>query len=418
MKLHWYIANRYLKSKRKESFISFISGFSTVGICLGVAVLIIVMSVMNGFKSDIIKSIIGTNSHIYITSYSKNISDYKDIINYVKDIQSKNNNKIIEISPTISEQVLISHYKNSSGIIVTGITFEDISARKLLYDAAKKYNLSKFKNNQNVILLGTPVARYLGVKLGDKITMVSPNGYVTVLGSLPSTAAFEVIGLISTGMYQYDSSLAIIPFKKAQSFFMYEDNEAQNIEIQLENPFDADKIALNLYKRLKNVEINTWATNNKYLMNALSVEKNVMFLILFLVIIIAAFNIVSSLVMLVRSKTKEIAVLKTMGMLNKDIILIFMLIGMRIGLKGTIIGGILGSVISLNLDSIKKGLEKLVGINLFPEEVYFLSQLPSEIQISQVCTILMLSFLVALLSTIYPSIQASKVNPSKGIKYE
>ena len=410
--LKWSIASRYLKSKRKESFISFISWFALIGIALGVAVLIIVMSVMNGFRKEIISSINNNNGHIFIFD-NKPIVNYEPIVANLEKI-----NEVYSVTPIIQEQVLIAFKKNNLGAITTGISYKNLIQRKNIVKNIGKEALADFNTNQSVILLGRVIARNLGVNIGDNITLISPNGYSTVMGQMPRFSAFKVVGIINSGMYQYDSSTIMIPLVKAQEFFLY-DKSIQKIEIFLNDPTLANTIASNIFQQLhQQFNIETWEDTNRYLMNALEVERNVMFLILLLVIIIATFNIVSGLIMLVRSKTKEIAILRTIGFSQYDVIHIFVLIGLRIGVIGTFMGAILGTLFSYNIESIRKLLEKITGTSLFAEEIYFLSKLPADVKSYQVILVIVIAIVCAFFASIYPAIKASKINPVDGIKYD
>ncbi len=410
--LKWSIASRYLKSKRKESFISFISWFALIGIALGVAVLIIVMSVMNGFRKEIISSINNNNGHIFIFD-NKPIVNYEPIVANLEKI-----NEVYSVTPIIQEQVLIAFKKNNLGAITTGISYKNLIQRKNIVKNIGKEALADFNTNQSVILLGRVIARNLGVNVGDNITLISPNGYSTVMGQMPRFSAFKVVGIINSGMYQYDSSTIMIPLVKAQEFFLY-GQSIQKIEIFLNDPTIANTIARNIFQQLhQQFNIETWEDTNRYLMNALEVERNVMFLILLLVIIIATFNIVSGLIMLVRSKTKEIAILRTIGFSQYDVIHIFVLIGLRIGVIGTFMGAILGTLFSYNIESIRKLLEKITGTSLFAEEIYFLSKLPADVKSYQVILVIVIAIVCAFFASIYPAIKASKINPVDGIKYD
>ena len=406
--LKWSIASRYLKSKRKESFISFISWFALIGIALGVAVLIIVMSVMNGFRKEIISSINNNNGHIFIFD-NKPIVNYEPIVANLEKI-----NEVYSVTPIIQEQVLIAFKKNNLGAITTGISYKNLIQRKNIVKNIGNEALADFNTNQSVILLGRVIARNLGVNIGDNITLISPNGYSTVMGQMPRFSAFKVVGIINSGMYQYDSSTIMIPLVKAQEFFLY-DKSIQKIEIFLNDPTLANTIASNIFQQLhQQFNIETWEDTNRYLMNALEVERNVMFLILLLVIIIATFNIVSGLIMLVRSKTKEIAILRTIGFSQYDVIHIFVLIGLRIGVIGTF----MGTLFSYNIESIRKLLEKITGTSLFAEEIYFLSKLPADVKSYQVILVIVIAIVCAFFASIYPAIKASKINPVDGIKYD
>ncbi len=414
LKLEAQIAKRYLKSKRKESFISFISWFALIGIALGVATLIIVMSVMNGFRKEIINNFIGTSGHIFVYSQTPNnqITNFQPIIDKLKDVEG-----VKGVFPSIAEQVLLSQKNQSSGVMLLGLSYDDVYKRELLNKSLRGYNLKEFKDGKNVVLLGKYVARNLGVGVGDNITAISPNGYSTMFGALPRFGSFKVIGIINTGMYQFDSSTAIIPFHLAQDFFFYGKN-TQKIELFLDNPQNAESVKLKIMQTKQIYNLETWEDNNKYLINALEVERNVMFLILSLVILIAAFNIISGLVMLVRSKTKEIAILRAMGLSRRSIITIFLMVGIRIGFFGTFFGGLLGTLFSYNIESIRNFLESLLKVNLFSEEIYFLSKLPADINSMQVIVVIFMAILFSVLASIYPAIRASKIQPAEGLKYE
>lgn len=412
--IEFTIANKYLKSKRKESFITFISWFSLIGIALGVAVLIIVMSVMNGFRKQIISNLIGLSGHVYVSSaYNNNsINNYNNVITTIKQ-----NNLVTNAFAVINQQVLFSSNGNSFGGMVSGLSVNNILSKPLLASSLTTQNIQTFKENKNSIILGYALANSLGVKINDNVTLISPNGYSSVFGSVPKFGSYKVVALVNTGLYQYDSSLAILRLDVAQQFFNY-NNSAQQIEIFLTDYNLANQAKAQLQQSLSNFYITNWQDTNKYLIDALLVERNVMFLILSLVILIASFNIVSGLTMLVKNKTKEIAILRTMGLSENSVIKIFLLVGLRIGVVGTTFGSILGCIIALNLESIKLFLESTFGVSLFPQQVYFLSQLPSDLQSFQVVFIVLLAISFSLLSAIYPAIKASKVSPAEGLKHD
>lgn len=413
MKLEWDISKKYLKSKRKESFISFISWFALIGIALGVAVLIIVMSVMNGFRKEIVSNLIGANGHLFVVERGGTVPNYQNIIDSIGHIK-----EITNIAPAIQGQAMISNQYSSTGISVEGLTFNDLSKREILYKNLEKENLSEFKAGEQVAIVGRVVARNLNIKVGDSITLITANGYTTILGSMPKFAGFKVVEILDTGMYQYDSSMVIIPFNVAQDFFNFKSTDTEKIDIFIKDPQNTEEVAEEIY-RISDVNyIQGWKESNRYLINALEVERNVMFLILSLVILIASFNIVSGLIMLVRSKTREVAILRTIGMSKKSISMVFLFIGIRIGVMGTIWGAIIGVLFSLNIERIRAGLEALMGVNLFAEEIYFLSQLPSDVQSFQVILVVSIALLFSVLSAVYPAIRASRIKPVEGLKYD
>lgn len=414
MLLEWDISKKYLKSKRKESFISFISWFSLIGIALGVAVLIIVMSVMNGFRKEIISNLIGANGHLFVVERGDTVKNYKGIIKSLKDVK-----EITNIAPTVSGQAIISAQNSSQGISVDGLTFNDLRKREILYKSLSSQNLKEYEKGSQVAVVGRVIARSLNIELGDNITLISANGYTTIMGSIPKFAGFKVVAILDTGMYQYDSSMVIIPFNIAQDFFNYKSTDTQKIDIFIKNPQDTQSVANEIYKANPNINyIQGWQESNRYLMNALEVERNVMFLILSLVILIATFNIVSGLIMLVRSKTREIAILRTIGLSKKSISMVFLFIGIRIGVIGTICGTLIGVLFSLNIERIRGVLESMIGVNLFAEEIYFLSKLPADVQSFQVVLVVSIALFFSCLSALYPAFRASIIKPVEGLKYD
>ncbi len=414
MLLEWDIAKKYLKSKRKESFISFISWFALIGITLGVAVLIIVMSVMNGFRKEIISNLIGANGHLFIVERGNTVNNYQKIIDSLGNVKN-----ITNIAPAIQGQAIISAKQSSTGISVEGLTFDDLSKRDVLYKSLENQNLSEYKNNHQVAIIGRIIARNLNIRVGDTVTLISANGYTTIMGSIPKFAGFKVVGILDTGMFQYDGSMVIIPFSKAQDFFNYQVNDTQKIDIFIKNPENTQEVADEIYVTNTNINyIQGWKESNKYLINALEVERNVMFLILSLVILIASFNIVSGLTMLVRSKTREVAILRTIGLSKKSISIVFLFIGIRIGVLGTMWGGIVGVLFSLNIERIRHYLETIIGVNLFAEEIYFLSKLPSDVQSFQVILVISIALLFSVISAVYPAFRASRIKPVEGLKYD
>lgn len=414
MLLEWDISKKYLKSKRKESFISFISWFSLIGIALGVAVLIIVMSVMNGFRKEIISNLIGANGHLFVAERGDTVKNYKGIIKSLKDVK-----EITNIAPTVSGQAIISAQNSSQGISVDGLTFNDLRKREILYKSLSSQNLKEYEKGSQVAVVGRVIARSLNIELGDNITLISANGYTTIMGSIPKFAGFKVVAILDTGMYQYDSSMVIIPFNIAQDFFNYKSTDTQKIDIFIKNPQDTQSVANEIYKANPNINyIQGWQESNRYLMNALEVERNVMFLILSLVILIATFNIVSGLIMLVRSKTREIAILRTIGLSKKSISMVFLFIGIRIGVIGTICGTLIGVLFSLNIERIRGVLESMIGVNLFAEEIYFLSKLPADVQSFQVVLVVSIALFFSCLSALYPAFRASIIKPVEGLKYD
>lgn len=415
-KFEFFIAFRYLKAKRKEKFISVTALFSFIGIMLGVATLIVVMSVMNGFRDELIKNIIGINAHISI--FPKNDSKflYKNIVDDLKLISNINT-----IDFVIENQAMIVTDEKTIGIIVKAIQIKDLKNKKNIYKSlSNKDKLNNFDDSANIII-GQQMAMILNLNIGDSIKVISPEINTTIIGAIPKTKTYNIIDIFESGMYEYDSNIVFIPFKMGQKQFRYE-NSANVIEIFLKNPNNSSASIKEINNILnnKNYDFNIvdWKDANSSLISALNVERNVMFLILTLIIIVAAFNIISSLIMLVMDKGKQIALLKTIGATNKNIMRIFFICGTTIGFTGTVLGVIMGSLFAYNIENIRHFLENVFGVNLFNPTIYFLSQLPSKVFVSDIILIASMSILLSFLTTIYPALKASKTNPAETLRYE
>ena len=411
--LEFLIAFRYLRSKRSEGFISIIAGFSLVGIILGVATLIIVMSVMNGFRAELIGRILGLNGHIGIYQNQNNFLNYDEFSVGVAEIPG-----VKAVTPQIEGQGLIVYNNNSSGIIVRGVRWSDLSARKQLWNSIGNKEIESFNNNG--IIIGHRLAKKLNIQNNDDVFILTPQLRVTAFGSVPKQKKFKVIQTFDVGMFEYDSSFVFMSLDDAQSLYGYDKNNTiSNLEVYLNS---TDDIALIKNKLLeisdKNLIITDWIERNYSFINALKVERNVMFIILSLIILIAAFNIISGLTILVKNKTRDIAILKSIGVQNNSITKIFFLVGFFIGTLSTFFGIIIGIVFSINIESIRALISNLFNISLFPEEIYFLSKMPSEINPLSIFIIGMLSIIITCLVSIYPAIKASKIDTIKSLKYE
>ncbi len=416
-KFEFLIAWRYLKSKRKDGFISIITWLSLIGISLGVATLIIVMSVMNGFRDDMLSKILGMNGHITVISNfaGDDIKDYKNVAKSITKIPSLHNEKM-EIIPVIESQVMASANGNSMGIMLRGIDYSDISKIKPLYNGLKGVNPVTFKNGE--VLLGTTLARKLGVFEGDEITITTAKGNITAFGTIPRIQTYVVGGLFNTGMSTYDSNFIYMPLDYAQTFLDME-GVVNYIEVFIENPDDAEKIGKTITKMISPMNRTvSWQKQNSSFVSALTVERNVMFLILTLIILVASFNIISSLVMLVKEKSHDIAVLRTIGATRGNVMRVFFLAGSFIGVVGTFVGVILGVLVSNNIEYVRQIFQKLTGTKLFPEDVYFLSELPSKLDYIEVSWVVAMSLAISFLATIYPSRKAAKMQPIDVLRYE
>lgn len=406
------VAGRYLRAKRKEGFISIISGFAFTGIALGVATLIIVMSVMNGFKSELLSRILGINGHIMITStVGFPFTDYE---NAVKDLE--NIEGVKSAIPLIEKQILISTGRTAEGAMVRGISKNDLLKKHVLSNGFEDVNLDAYEGD--VVVLGQRLAQKLGVATGDEITLISPNGKVTAFGTVPRMKSYTVLGTFNVGMYEYDSSFIFMPMEAAQKYFSLP-QAASQIDVTLEKDEDLPKLR-DLIERSVGIDayVYDWKQGNLAFFNAIDVERNVMFLILTLIILVAAFNIITGLIMLVKDKGRDIAVLRTMGATKGMIMRIFFMDGAFIGVVGTLIGLAIGVVFCENIENIRQFLEKLSGRELFSAEIYFLSQLPAKINWTEVCVVTTVSLLLSFLATLYPAYRAAKFDPVEALRYE
>ena len=407
------ISLRYIKSRRVEGFISVSAWFSLVGIILGVATLIVVMSVMNGFRTELVERILGINGHLIV--YKKNglsIENYNKIVRHISDTQN-----VVAVTPYLEGQALAKTKNSVSGIIIRGTKWSDLPAKKLLWKSLDNTAIDNFKIKQNIIL-GYRLAQRLNLRVGDYISLISPNVMETAIGVLPIKQNFMVGGFFDVGMYEYDNNFIFIPWEKAEKFLSTK-QIAHGIEIFLDNPKTTQNVYDDLISKLdENLTIIDWKKRNSSFMNALDVEKNVMFVILTLIILVATFNIISSMIMLVQTKKSDIALMRTMGASKHFIIRIFMLTGSIIGIIGTIIGAILGTIVSINIETIRDFISTLFGQELFSPQIYFLSTLPSNINFNEVLIVMGLSISLTLIASIFPAWKASKISPAEALRYE
>ena len=402
------ITFRYLKTRKKDGFLNIISIFSFIGISLGVAVLIIVMSVMNGFRTELINKIVGFNPHITIKPYENSIS-----------VDKLNNKELKKISEELlysnSGEAIIISQDFTKGIVLRGYSQKNFS--KLNVVNKGRFSGNSKKLYKNYISIGKELSFDLELKIGDKLSIISPSGIETIIGNLPKQEVFTVSSIFESGLADFDRNIAFINIDTLDNFFDFNKDD-RNLEIYLKNPSDI-VIAKNKVKEVfKDEFIYTWADMNSSLFSALKVERNVMFIILSLIILVAAFNIISGLTILVKNKTRDIAILKSIGVLNKSITKIFFLVGVTIGTTATIFGILLGVLFSLYIENIRQFLSYTFNISLFPEEIYFLSKMPTEINLVSILIISVCSILITIIVSIYPAIKASKLDPVKGLKYE
>ena len=401
------IAFRYLFSKKKDGFINIISTFSFLGITLGVAVLIVVMSVMNGFRSELINKINGFNPHLKVFSYENSI-DLNKLKN--KNIKALSDNFFL----SNSGEAVIVHNSYTKGIILRGYLRDDFKKLKVINNEYFNGNKSILYNH---ISIGKELSFILDADIGDKITIISPNSIMSLAGSLPKQKSFIVDSIFESEINEFNQNIAFLNLNDLEDFFGLE-KQNRYLEVFLKDPREIEKkkdIFQNIYKYHL---ISSWADLNKSLFSALKVERNVMFIILSLIILIAAFNIISGLTILVKNKTRDIAILKSIGVQNNSITKIFFLVGFLIGTFSTISGIIIGIIFSLNIESIRMLVSNMFDISLFPEEIYFLSKMPSEIDPASILIISIFSIIITCIVSIYPAIKASKLDTIKSLKYE
>ena len=402
------ISLRNLRPKKKEGFLKIISIFSFLGIMIGVAILIIVMSVMNGFRTDLTNKILGLNPHIVIQPNSFEM-DNSFILNLKKNFEG------ISLNKSYTGEGIVLTKDNTKGVIFKGVNKKEKNTAEFFKKYLSKGNLESF--NSNNIFLGTELAFNLNLKIGDSISLMSSAFVTTPLGSLPKQEIFKIAGIFNTGFLEFDQNIIFLNIEDALSIFN-KGTEDQNVEIYLDDPLKANSFKNKIQKINENYFVYTWSDLNRSLFSALKVERNVMFLILTLIVIVAAFNIISGLTILIKNKTKEIAILKTLGLSNKSIKKTFFLTGLTIGFFATLSGVILGIIFSLNIEKLRIFLSSVFNLEIFPSDIYFLDKLPSEINISSIIIIFIISLIISAIASYLPATKISKMNTFRALRYE
>ena len=408
----WWIAGRYLRARRQESFINVISGFSLAGIALGVATLIIVMSVMNGFRHELLGRILGLNGHFIIQPAGEVLTEFDALTDRLRRVPG-----VVRAAPLVEGQVLAQTDRAASGALVRGFRTADLRSLEAVARSLDDAALAAFDRGEGVIV-GSRLAQRFGVGPGDSITLLAPRGAVTPFGTTPRVKRYTVVGTFAIGMSEYDSTFVFMPLAEAQAFFNLRD-AVSAVEVMIA---DADAVKAFREPIIEAVAMPArmldWQQINASFFTALQVERNVMFLILTLIILVAALNIVSGLIMLVKDKGRDIAILRTMGAGQGSILRVFFISGASIGVAGTLIGLVLGVVVCLNIEAIRQGVSWLTGTPLFSPEIYFLSQLPAKMEAGEVVAVVLMSLGLSCLATFYPAWRAARLDPVEALRYE
>jgi lipoprotein-releasing system permease protein len=408
----WLLALRYLRARRKEGFISVIAGFSFIGIMLGVATLIIVMSIMNGFRKELFDKILGLNGHVIVRPLARTFDDYDAVAARLREVKG-----VTHALPVIEGQVMMSTQSSSAGIIARGILGNDLKQLEAVSANIRFGTLEGFDTSGG-IAIGTRLANALNTFVGGEITLIAPRGAVTPFGTAPRVKRYPVVAVFEIGMSEYDSSIAFLPLAEAQSFFN-SPGAVHVLEVLIDNPDRVEELRPAMQEAGgPDILLNDWRQRNATFYNTLKVERNVMFMILTLIVLVAALNIISGLIMLVKDKGRDIAVLRTMGATRGAIMRVFFITGASIGVVGTLAGLALGVLVCTYIDEIRQFVSVLTGTPLFSPEVYFLSRLPAEMNLGEVTAVVVMALSLSVLATIYPSWRAARLDPVEALRYE
>jgi lipoprotein-releasing system permease protein len=405
------IAFRYLRARRQEGFISVIAIFSLTGIALGVATLIVTMAVMNGFRAELLGRILGFNGHVNVYAAQGSLTGYDDLAAQIKKLPG-----IVSAVPTIQGQVMSTAGTQSSGALVRGLSLDDLKSQSLIADNLSPGALDNFKDNN--VIIGYRLAQTLGIKPGGSITLISPQGSATVFGTVPRIKSYTVAGTFNVSMYEFDNAFIFMPMDTAQTYFNI-DKAVTSIEVKVADPDQVRTYDREIFNALGGkVKIFDWQQSNLSFFNAVEVERNVMFLILTLIILVAAFNIISSMIMMVKDKGRDIAILRTMGATRGSILRIFILAGASVGFVGTFLGFVIGVEFATHIEAIRQFIQAIIGTDLFSAEIYFLTQIPARVDPYEVGAVVAMAFGLSFLATIYPAWRAAQLDPVEALRYE
>ncbi len=411
-RFEWMVALRYLRARRQEGFISVIAWFSLLGIALGVATLIIVMAVMNGFRQELLTRILGLNGHLSVYGQVNRLENFEAMAERLRKVHG-----VVAVTPMIEGQVMATARGIAQGAVVRGLKSEDMARREIVAANIEAGDLKAFRG-RDAVAIGARLAQKMGLRIGDKITLISPQGMASAFGTVPRLKAFRVVATFKVGMYEYDSSFIFMPLEAAQVYFRLKD-AVTNLEVFIDNPDRAPALGSVISSSVAGAgRVHDWQRANSSFFNAIQVERNVMFLILTLIILVAAFNIISSMIMLVKDKGRDIAILRTMGATRSMIMRVFFIAGASVGTIGTMVGFGLGLAFAENIEVIRQWIQGLTGTELFAAEIYFLSQLPAVVDPAEVVAVVLMGLGLSFLATLYPSWRAARLDPAEALRYE